>query len=145
MIDVLVALPELADGTATAETVARAFRHMLITRIDTHPVCRLRLEARWEDDGTIEGEVSQEFCWVDTLDEGPPEDDKKHAVAAADRGLIQLYYTPANRNPSVQVRSTTGALGPRGCFVPSNGRTTHEKASTRQQKTSWTHSRVRPQ
>ena len=60
LIDVLVALPELADGTATPETVAPSFRHMLITRKDKPPVCRLRLEARWEDDGTVDGEVSQD-------------------------------------------------------------------------------------
>ena len=112
VIDVLVALPELADGTATAETIAPAFRHMLITRKDKPPVFRLRLEARWEDDGTVEGEVSQEFCWVATLDEAP-EDEKKHAVAAADRGLIQLHYTPANRDAGVQVRATAGALAAR--------------------------------
>ena len=111
-IDVLVALPELADGTATSETVAPAFRHMMITRKRRSPVCRLRLEARWEDDGTVEGEVSQEFCWVDTLDESP-EEDEKHAVPAADRGLIQLYYTPANRDASAQVRATAGALAAR--------------------------------
>lgn len=63
LIDVLVALPELADGTATPETVAPSFRHMLITRKDKPPVCRLRLEARWEDDGTVDGEVSQELFW----------------------------------------------------------------------------------
>ena len=112
VIDVLVALPELADGTATPESVAPAFRHMLITRKKRPPVCRLRLEARWEDDGTVEGEVSQEFCWVDTLDE-TPEEDKKHAVLAADRGLIQLYYTPANRDAGAQVRATAGALAAR--------------------------------
>ena len=112
VIDVLVAFPELADGTATAETVAPSFRHILITRKRRSPVCRLRLEARWEDDGTVEGEVSQEFCWVDTLDEAP-EDDEKHAVAAADRGLIQLYYTPANRDAGAQIRATAGALAAR--------------------------------
>ena len=112
VIDVLVALPELADGTATPETVAPSFRHMLITRKNKPPVCRLRLEARWEDDGTVEGEVSQEFCWVETLGE-TPEEDKKHAVAAADRGLIQLYFTPANRDAGVQVRATAGALAAR--------------------------------
>ena len=112
VIDVLVALPELAEGTATPESVAPAFRHMLITRETKPPVCRLRLEARWEDDGTVEGEVSQEFCWVDTLDE-TPEEDKKHPVSAADRGLIQLYYTPANRDAGAQVRATAGALAAR--------------------------------
>ena len=112
VIDVLVALPELGDGTATSESVAPTFRHMLITREAEYPVCRLRLEAHWEDDGTIEGEVSQEFCWIDTLDAAPGED-KKHAVAAADRGVIQLYYTPANRDAGAQVRATTGALAAR--------------------------------
>ena len=112
VIDVLVALPELADGTATPETVAPSFRHMLIARKDKPPVCRVRLEARWEDDGTVDGEVSQELYWVDTLDE-PPKDDKKCAVAAADRGLVQLYYTPANRDAGVQVRATAGALAAR--------------------------------
>lgn len=111
-IDALVALPELADGTATPETVAPSFRHMLITRKDKPPVCRLRLEAHWEDDGTVEGEVSQELYWVDTLDDDT-KDDKKHPVAAADRSLIQLYYTPASRDAGAQVRATAGALAAR--------------------------------
>lgn len=111
-IDVVIALPELADGTATPETVAPSFRHMLILREDKPPVCRMRLEARWEDDNTVEGEVSQDLYWVDTLDEAPAEA-KKHPVPPADRGLIQLYYTPASRDAGAQVRATTGALAAR--------------------------------
>ncbi len=111
-IDVVIALPELADGSATPETVAPSFRHMLILREDKPPVCRVRLEARWEDDNTVEGEVSQDLYWVDTLDEAPAEA-KKHPVPPADRGLIQLYYTPASRDAGAQVRATTGALAAR--------------------------------
>jgi len=111
-IDVLIALPELADGTATPETIAPSFRHMQIGRPDDDPVCRMRLEARWEDDGTVEGDVSQELFWVDTLDSDPP-DDKKHPVSGADRGLIQLFYTPASRDAAAQIRATTGALAAR--------------------------------
>jgi len=111
-IDVLITLPELADGTATSETIAPSFRHMLLERADKAPVCRLRLEAKWEDDGTVEGEVSQELFWIDTLDDDPA-DDQRHPVAAADRGLIQLYYTPASRDAAAQIRATTGALAAR--------------------------------
>lgn len=111
-IDVLIGLPELADGTATAETIAPSFRHMQIEREGKAPVCRMRLEARWEDDGTVDGEVSQDLFWVDTLDDDPPED-KCHPVSAADRGLIQLYYTPASRDAAAQIRATTGALAAR--------------------------------
>ena len=67
-IDVLIALPELAKGSATAEAVAPTFRHIRIERPGASPVCRLRLEARWDDDGTADGEVSQDLYWIDTLD-----------------------------------------------------------------------------
>jgi putative ATP-dependent endonuclease of OLD family len=111
-VEVLIALPELIDGTATPETIAPSFRHMLIERPDDSPVCRLRLDAQWEDDGTVEGEVSQTLHWVDTLDDEPQED-KCHPVSVADRGLIQLYYTPASRDAAAQTRATAGALAAR--------------------------------
>jgi len=111
-IDVLIGLPELADGTATPVTIAPSFWHMQIEREGKSPVCRLLLKARWEDDGTVEGEVSQELFWVDTLDDDPDED-KCHPVSAADRGLIQLYYTPASRDAAAQIKATTGALAAR--------------------------------
>ncbi|MEB0106831.1 AAA family ATPase, partial [Pseudomonas sp. MH9.3] len=111
-IEVLITLPELIDGTATPETIAPSFRHMLIERPDDAPVCRLRLDAQWEDDGTVEGEVSQTLHWVDTLDDEPQED-KCHPVSVADRGLIQLYYTPASRDAAAQTQATAGALAAR--------------------------------
>jgi len=108
-IDVLLALPELREGAATPETVAPAFRHMRVEREDKDPVCRLLLEAKWEDDGTAEGAVEQDLFWIDSLDE-TPSDEQKHVVSGADRGLIQLLYTPASRDASAQVRATTGAM-----------------------------------
>ncbi len=76
------------------------------------PLCRLRLEGRWQDDSTAEGEVTQELFWVDHLKEKVEADDK-HAVSPADRGLIQFYYTPASRDAATQIRATTGALAAR--------------------------------
>jgi putative ATP-dependent endonuclease of OLD family len=111
-IDVLIALPELAKGSATAEAVAPTFRHIRIERPSASPVCRLRLEARWDDDGTAEGEVSQDLYWIDTLDAAIKED-QRHALSPSERGLIQLYYTPASRDAGAQIRATTGALAAR--------------------------------
>jgi putative ATP-dependent endonuclease of OLD family len=112
LIDVIIALPELAKGSASARTVAPAFRHMQIAGPSAVPVCRLRLEAQWEDDGTTEGEVTQNLYWVDKLGEQFSEDDK-HTVSPLDRGLIQVYYTPATRDAEEQIRSSTGALAAR--------------------------------
>jgi putative ATP-dependent endonuclease of OLD family len=111
-IDVLISIPELKKGTATPETVAPVFRHMRIERTGMPAVCRIRLEARWDDDGTAEGAITQQLSWIDTLD-AKIEDKDRHSVVPADRGLIQLYYTPASRDAASQVRATTGALASR--------------------------------
>ncbi|MCV2420284.1 ATP-dependent nuclease [Paucibacter sp. DJ2R-2] len=111
-IDVQLSLPELADGSATATTVAPVFRHVRVERPGGSPLCRLRLRARWDDDGTAEGTVSQELSWIGTA-EPIVRDDQAFPVAPADRGLIQLFYTPASRDAATQIRATTGALAAR--------------------------------
>lgn len=111
-IDVVISLPELKDGSATAETIAPTFRHQQLEGPKKMPMCRMRLEARWQDDGTAEGEVTQELFWVDHL-KASVEPDDKHAVSPTDRGLIQFYYTPASRDAATQIRATTGALAAR--------------------------------
>lgn len=111
-LDVVIRLPELADGSATAVTIAPVFRRIYINAPGAVPACRLRLEARWDFDGTAEGSISQQLFWVNTLDEKIA-DNQKSGVNAADRGLIQLYYTPASRDPQSQIKVTTGALAAR--------------------------------
>ena len=105
----LIALPELADGTATPETIAGSFKNMQMKRDAKCPVCRLRLEAEWEYSGTAEGEVSQKIFWVNTFDPNPTEE-KMHPITVADHSLIQLYYTPANRDAAGLTSTTTGTL-----------------------------------
>lgn len=111
-IEVILSLPELNTGIATAETVAPIFRHMQIALPGSTPICRLRLDARWDDDGTAEGSITQELSWLTTLNTVPV-DAQKSPVTAADRGLIQLYYTPAVRDSAAQIKTTTGALATR--------------------------------
>jgi putative ATP-dependent endonuclease of OLD family len=111
-MDVVIALPELAKGSATSHTVAPAFRHMQITEPKATPVCRMRLEAQWDDDSTAEGEVTQKLYWVDKLGDKITDDDKR-TVDPLDRGLIQVYYTPATRDAEAQIRASTGALAAR--------------------------------
>ena len=111
-IDVRFGFPELADGTATPETIAPSFRHMLIEAPGTAPVCRMRLEAHWTDDHTGEGDVRQDLFWVTSLDEIPP-DTAKPRVLPADRTLVRLYYAPASRDAAAEIKATTGALASR--------------------------------
>ncbi|EJW10846.1 putative ATP-dependent endonuclease [Rhodovulum sp. PH10] len=111
-IEVIIALSELAKGSATSKTVAPCFKHMQIAKTGATPVCRLRLEAQWADDGTAEGEVTQDLFWITTLDDAI-KDEHKSKVAPFERGFIQVYYTPATRNPEAQIKLSTGALAAR--------------------------------
>jgi len=108
-IDAIIALPELAAGSATPQTIAPVFKHMQIAAPGGEPLCRVRLEAQWEDDGTAEGVVTQDLYWINIL----IDDDDKYPVAPIDRGLIQVYYTPASRDAEAQIKNTTGALAAR--------------------------------
>lgn len=111
-MEVIIALPELAKGTATSKTVAPAFKHMLIKKPKATPVCRARLEAQWTEDGTVEGEVTQDLFWITTLDETFT-DEQKTPLTAVDRGLIHVYYTPASRDAEAEIKASAGALASR--------------------------------
>ena len=103
-IEVVLIFPELSGGAETSNSVAPAFNHMIVDSPGGDPFCRLRLEARWTDDGTIEGHVDQDLYWILTAEEPVP-DDRKQRVTPNDRGRIQVYYIPANRDPAPEFRT----------------------------------------
>ena len=78
-IEVVLIFPELSGGAEASNSVAPAFYHMIVDSPGGEPFCRLRLEARWIDDGTIEGHVDQDLYWILTAEEPAP-DDKKQRV-----------------------------------------------------------------
>ncbi|MXY42964.1 MAG: AAA family ATPase, partial [Dehalococcoidia bacterium] len=103
-IEVILIFPELTGSGEASDSVAPAFNHMIVDSPGGDPFCRLKLEARWTDDGTIEGHVDQDLYWILTAEESVP-DDRKLRVTPNDRGRIQVYYIPANRDPAPEFRS----------------------------------------
>ena len=103
-IEVVLIFPELSGSAQESNSVAPAFNHMIVDSPGGDPFCRLRLEARWTDDGTLDGHVDQDLYWLLTA-EDPVPDEKKQRVTPNDRGRIQVYYIPANRDPAPEFRS----------------------------------------
>ena len=102
-IEITVTFPEL-DGThGTSYAVPSYFDHMIIESPGGEPFCRLRLDATWTDDGTSDGHVDQQLNWVLTDAEDDLEG-KTHRIAPEERGLIQVHYIPANRDPAPELR-----------------------------------------
>ena len=103
-IEVILIFPELAEAGEASDAVPPTFNHMIVGSPEGDPFCRLRLEASWTDDGTVEGHVEQNLYWILTEEEPIPED-KKRKISPHDRGRVQVYYIPANRDPAPELRS----------------------------------------
>ena len=103
-IEVTLSFPELEGDDIAADVVPSVFNQMIVNSPSGELYCRLRLEARWVNDGTVEGDVEQHLYWLQTAEDPVPDDDKKR-VFPADRGRIQVHYIPANRDPAPEFRN----------------------------------------
>ncbi|MGB3756162.1 MAG: AAA family ATPase [Rivularia sp. (in: cyanobacteria)] len=111
-IDVRLTFDELEENPnskSSNSAVPACFHHMVVMNPDETPFVRIRLEAKWVDDGTIDGDIEQKLWWI-TTDKETPTDEEKRQCEASERGLIQVHYIPATRDPSSQLTSATGAI-----------------------------------
>lgn len=102
-VEVILAFPELSDPEHSGPAVPAFFNHMA-AEVGGKLKARLLLEATWQDDGSIEGQVEQTLKAITTF-EDKYDDDQLHTVNAADRARIQFIYVPAVRNAATQVSS----------------------------------------
>jgi putative ATP-dependent endonuclease of OLD family len=100
-LEAIVAFPELDDEEGDHSAIPDFFHHMSVTNEDGKLKCRLRLDAEWEDDGSIDGYITSQFRAVTTW--GEPEDTDFYNLRPADRSRIQLIYVPATRCAASQV------------------------------------------
>jgi putative ATP-dependent endonuclease of the OLD family len=105
-IDAVFCFPELdgLDDKAIEDAVPEYFLQMAASEPGGPLKVRMKLKAKWIDDGTPEGTVEEDLRWVHTIS-GTYSWDDCTKVQALERGSIQLIYVPANRDASAQVGS----------------------------------------
>lgn len=102
-IDCVLSFPELdGDDDEDTDAVPEAFTHMSTDAEDGPLKVRIRLQAKWIDDGTPDGTIDESVRWVQALDDEYEWDDCR-LVQNVERNFIQLVYVPASRNASEQV------------------------------------------
>lgn len=99
VIEAIVAFPEL-DADTDNPTVPAFFKNMAADESGNLKV-RLRLQATWTDDGTLDGAIEESYCAVQTF--GAFEESDLLQLRGADRSRIQLLYIPATRDGASQV------------------------------------------
>jgi hypothetical protein len=101
-IEAVLAFPELGDdGGQGTDAVPELFHRMAADDQGTLK-SRIVLEARWEADGTVDGNLSQDLWAVSTLDESYGED-QRTVLPGAERARIQVVYVPASRDGARQL------------------------------------------
>ena len=100
VLEAIIAFPELdADGAGGA--AIPEFFHQMAAEEGGKLKCRLRLEATWTDDGSLDGAIEQKYWAVRTF--GPFTDADCTELKATDRARIQMIYVPATRDGASQV------------------------------------------
>jgi len=95
-VDVVLAFPELDRDNGNTDAVPEFFVHMAANEAGEMK-CRIRLDATWESDGSVEGAIAETRRVIRTLEEDFTEEDT-HDLSPSDRSRIQVVYVPAVRD-----------------------------------------------
>jgi putative ATP-dependent endonuclease of the OLD family len=118
-VEALIIFPELEKkkkkSKTSEKTVPPAFKHMIVDAPGKTPFARIRLEATWEQSGTLDGAIDENVYWLltpDAVASGEPDDPAiKRRMTAAERGSIVVRYIPATRDVTALTRLTVRSLG----------------------------------
>jgi len=102
ILEAIFAFPELETDENTGASGVPEFFNQMTNDEAGKLKCRLRLDATWTDDGSLDGAIEQRFVAVRTMS---PDfsDDECSDIKALDRAHIQVIYVPAMRDGASQV------------------------------------------
>jgi predicted ATP-dependent endonuclease of OLD family len=103
VLEAILAFPELAKADADHAAVPEFFQQMAADEAGILK-CRLRLEATWTNDGSVEGAIDFKYRAVRTLAAAFTDEDCSD-LSAIDRARVQMIYIPATRDGTSQVTS----------------------------------------
>ncbi len=103
-IEAKLVFPELLSNEALQlMAVPESFKQMTIEAPGAAPYCRVRLDAKWSQGNTSEGDVDTDLNWITTAS-SEIEDAHKVKVSATQRSRIHVHYIPAIRDPLTQIK-----------------------------------------
>lgn len=110
-IEVVVALPELADPAGNLDHIPDVFKAMSVGDVGQVPKLRIRLEATWNY-GVEDDDISTRMYWITSLANVPfgNRDIAKVPFSPADRKRFQLRFLPATRDSNAIIRQAQKEL-----------------------------------
>ncbi len=114
-IEAWLSLPELeAEEGEASETVPHVFNEMHVAGLGESPTVRIRLEATWAADATLEGNIDETIYYILSPDDvvfGDVDDQTKVKMSPSQRSTIVVRYIPASRDVAALSQFSLRQLG----------------------------------
>ncbi len=92
------------------DSIPQFFEHVIVDAPDGTPYIRIRLDATWEKSNTIEGAIDYQIRYITCPESEKIEDTDYVNAQRRDLDKIRVIYVPAVRDPSRQLKNTSGAM-----------------------------------
>lgn len=86
------------------------FQHLIVAEPDGNPYLRIRLIAKWEKSNTVEGSIDSQIYYITCPESLPISEDNYTRASRRDLDKIRVIYIPAVRDPSKQLKNTSGTM-----------------------------------
>ncbi|UOR10288.1 ATP-dependent nuclease [Halobacillus amylolyticus] len=108
-IEAILSFPELTNQE-TSDAIPPHFNQMSINEVGDNPYVRVRLEATLSDKHSIEPIIEQQLQYILSPLNTEYDDEKRKPVSQSERSQIQMFYIPASRKPSTQLKNSSGTI-----------------------------------
>lgn len=86
------------------------FQHLVVSEPGGNPYLRIRLSATWEKTNTIEGSIDSQIQYITCPEQVEDSEENRTKASRRDLDKIRVIYIPAVRDPSKQLKNTSGTM-----------------------------------
>ena len=84
--------------------------YMVVDSIGEKPYLRIRLEATWERNRNLDGEIESSIYYITCPEGDVITDAARRPANRTELNFIRMLYVPAARDPSKQIRNVSGTM-----------------------------------
>lgn len=99
-----------ADQQEGEQTIPPFFQHLVVDEPNGKPYIRIRMEATWEKTNSIEGAIESSIYYITCPEKAEIAENNYISARRRDLDRIRVIYVPAVRDPSYQLRNTSGTM-----------------------------------
>lgn len=99
-----------AEQQGGEQSVPPFFQHLVVDRPGGKPYLRIRMEATWEKSNAIEGSIESKTYYITCPEDVDSTESDCTPAHRRDLDRIRVIYIPAVRDPSYQLRNTSGTM-----------------------------------